>query len=199
MAISRFSTSSVAQGLPKYQKLWDNTTQYTPPSYEQIATSVVGAGGTSTVTFSSIPQTYKHLELRGSFSATGADQNMIVRVGNGSIDSGSNYNGHILTSLGNGSVVRSYTISGTTCAFVGLWYDANSMSGFVANLMDYTSTTKYKTFKSMFGNDNNSTNISFAGIGSNSWMNTSAVNTLSFGTSGLFNQYSVFSLYGIRG
>ena len=33
------------------------------PSYESIATYTVGAGGSSTMVFSSIPQTYKHLEF----------------------------------------------------------------------------------------------------------------------------------------
>ena len=35
-----------------------------PKSYDSIATTTVGAGGASSVTFSSIPQTYTHLQLR---------------------------------------------------------------------------------------------------------------------------------------
>ena len=42
--------------------------QYSTPvlnSYESIATVTVGAGGTSTITFSSIPTGYTHLQIRG--------------------------------------------------------------------------------------------------------------------------------------
>ena len=48
-----------------------------PGDYESIATVTVGAGGSSSVTFSSIPSTYTHLQIRFtaqcSNSATAAD------------------------------------------------------------------------------------------------------------------------------
>ena len=46
----------------------------TPPwpdnSYYQIGTTTVGAGGSSSITFSSIPATYTHLQIRGIASNT---------------------------------------------------------------------------------------------------------------------------------
>ena len=39
-------------------------------SFSSIATVTVGSGGSSTVSFISIPQTYKHLQLRGIAKGT---------------------------------------------------------------------------------------------------------------------------------
>ena len=39
-------------------------------SYESIATVTVGAGGSSSISFTSIPSTYKHLQLRGIINST---------------------------------------------------------------------------------------------------------------------------------
>jgi hypothetical protein len=42
-------------------------------SYESIATTTVGSGGSATVTFSSIPATYKHLQVRTLIRSAGSD------------------------------------------------------------------------------------------------------------------------------
>ena len=41
-------------------------------SYDSIATVTVGSGGSSSIVFSSIPQTYKHLQIRGFVQTTRA-------------------------------------------------------------------------------------------------------------------------------
>ena len=61
MAIRRFSGSSLTAG-SKSSKLWDQET--TLGTFESIATATVDSGGASTITFSSIPATYTHLQLR---------------------------------------------------------------------------------------------------------------------------------------
>ena len=40
-------------------------------SYESIATVTVGAGGSSSISFTSIPSTYKHLQIRAITRDTG--------------------------------------------------------------------------------------------------------------------------------
>jgi len=61
-------------------------------SYESIQTVTVGAGGTATVTFSSIPATYTHLQIRGIARAS-ADTQLDVTLNS---DTGSNYSYHTL-------------------------------------------------------------------------------------------------------
>ena len=75
----------------------------TPPvtnSYESIATAT-GTGSSGTITFSSIPSTYTHLQLRWiaqSSRATYADDDFNIRFNS---DSGSNYSYHAM--WGNGA------------------------------------------------------------------------------------------------
>jgi len=71
-------------------------------SYESIATINVGAGGQSAATFTSIPSTFKHLQIRCIMkkAGTGNDSFSLMTLNS---DTGNNYATHYL--LGTGSVV----------------------------------------------------------------------------------------------
>jgi len=71
-------------------------------AYESIESFTVGSGGQSTITFSVIPSTYKHLQIRGIANSQ-FDGNLLVRLGNGSVDTGSNYSWHQVYGIGSGS------------------------------------------------------------------------------------------------
>ena len=163
-------------------------------AYESIATVTVGAGGASTVTFSSIPSTYQHLQIRGimlSTTANHADMQL-------NSDTGNNYAGHALE--GTGSAVSSF--AGTSRAnMFSIFYTPGTSTGVgggVADILDYANTNKNTTVRSLRGTDNNgSGNLSLI---SGLWMNTSAVTTITLtARGGTFTQYSSFALYGIRG
>ena len=66
MAISSLSTSSMVSGV-KRRKIWDQLA--TTDGFFQIATTTLNVA-TSTVTFSSIPGTYTHLQLRASYQTS---------------------------------------------------------------------------------------------------------------------------------
>lgn len=163
----------------------------TTGDYESIATVLVGTGGASTVTFSNIPQIYKHLQIR-IHDMPSADHNVTVRF-NG--DSGSNYSYHNLS--GNGSTAASVSSVPET-----LMYLPGSSGGVgyplvvVCDILDYADTNKFKTVRALGGNDNNSTQGVIA-FRSNNWRSTSAVTSIVL--SGNYAQYSHFALYGIRG
>jgi hypothetical protein len=166
-------------------------------SYESIATTTVGSGGTATISFTSIPATFKHLQLRALYAGSQLDKNVQVRVGDGSIDTGSNYSGHYLYGYGSGVGVGA-DVSVTSLRFLSFYYDLNNPAAFVIDLLDYADTNKYKTFRSLHGNDSNTNGQ--VGIGSGSWRSTNAVNQIQLTlTSGSFNEYSKFALYGIKG
>ena len=172
-------------------------------AFESIATSTVGAGGVASVTFSSIPSTYTHLQVRVLARSARADwgDTLQVRV-NG--DTGSNYYGHYL--LGNGAA----TFAGSYGATSGSFYSGTTAAGSaptgtfggpIIDILDYTSANKNKVFRVLHGADNNSTNGA-VGFLSGAWNNSStAINSLTFTvfTANNFVQYTQFALYGIKG
>ena len=168
-------------------------------NFSSIATVTVGSGGASSITFSSIPSTYTHLQIRGISRSTyaGSGDGTIVQF-NG--DTGSNYAYHLL--IGTGSSVVSASATSYTNMYVGDTTGSTSTSGmfgaFVLDLLDYANTNKYKTLRTLNGNDQNgSGSVRFV---SGLWQNSAAVNTItinSFNSAG-FSQYSSFALYGIK-
>ena len=163
-------------------------------SFESIATVTVGAGGSANIDFTSIPSTYTHLQIRGIGKFSGGD-GLGVRVGNGSIDTGSNYAVHVLQ--GDGSSASAGAASSQSRMVLG--YDFQEFGPFVLDILDYANTNKYKTFRALSGDDRNgSGNIN---LRSGLWQSTSAINQIRlYGalSSVSFSQYSHFALYGIK-
>jgi hypothetical protein len=120
-------------------------------SYESIATTTVGAGGTSTITFSSIPSTYTHLQIRMFARSNRAGNNestVNLRI-NGQTSS---YSYHRL--IGDGSSASS-SGGGSTYAmfFYGISSTANIFGAGIFDILDYTNTNKYKTVRTLIGHD----------------------------------------------
>lgn len=164
-------------------------------AFESIATTTVGGGGAASVTFSSIPATYTHLQIRAiDVEGTGSDYTYTTLRFNS--DSGSNYTRHQL--LGNGTSASSYgagSLTGISANIGSL--KAGYFSGIVIDILDYANTNKYKTLRSLSGTDQNG--AGFVALMSGLWQSTSAINTVTFtpGTA-TFSQYSSFALYGIK-
>jgi hypothetical protein len=157
----------------------------------------VGSGGSATITFSSIPSTYKHLQLRG----IGRDNLNDIVLMTFNSDTGTNYARHRL--IGNGTAASA---TGTTSlanipllANAGLPTAANTFGVFVIDILDYTNTNKYTTARVLSGQDSNgSGGVDFT---SGLWLNTNAISTITLtgGGSAIFQQYTQFALYGIKG
>ena len=172
-----------------------------PTSYESIATVSVGGGGSSSISFSSIPSTYKHLQIRGIGRTTNSGT-----LGNPGItfNADSNVNNYTLHILyGDGSSPAAYgggAGSGTdTSVTTGNSAGASIFGVAVIDILDYASTNKYKTVRSLTGADLNGSGT--MRLYSNLWMNTSAISsiTLTPSASASYSQYSHFALYGIKG
>jgi hypothetical protein len=170
---------------------------------EPIATTLVGSGGASIITFSDIPQTYKHLQIRGIIRNTRAVSSMgaSLYIKLNSDSTSSNYNEHRL--YGNGTTVYSDNPSASNNGMpVGDTPSAsttsNTFSGFVVDILDYANTSKYKTVRALVGADLNGGGS--IGFHSGLWMNTNSIVSIdiSSGSEGTA-QYSRFSLYGIKG
>lgn len=170
------------------------------PAFELISTVVV-SGSNANVTFSSIPQTYKHLQVRftmrdGYNGASG----ILSSVLNG--DFGSNYSSHFMR--GNGSAVSSGANAGTGNLFASNVImpninDSSSLFGAgVMDILDYANTTTYKTVKLLAGDIANSSG-NRVGIYSGSWRSTAAINSVMLYGANLMVVGTRVSLYGIKG
>lgn len=170
-------------------------------AYESIATVTLSSTAT-TVTFSSIPQTYQHLQLRAinRTDAAGAGSWQSMRF-NGSTSS---YNNHTLKGDGS-SASAGYENLGDRINF-GETAGNGAASGVfgvqIIDILDYTSTSKTKTTRALEGYDNNGSGAIF--LRSGLWYATpAAITSITVGPqnfSGVaYLANTQFALYGIKG
>ena len=169
-------------------------------SYESIATVTVGSGGSSSISFSSIPTTYSHLQLRSiaqCSTSSSAWQRLVISFN--SDTTGSHYDDHAL--LGNGSSASAFAETGSAKGFgqasqTGVGYFA----GNITDILDYANTNKYKTSRTLTGQDGNAGGSGVIRFESNLWQSTSAITsiTISIEDGSNFNIATQFALYGVK-
>ena len=167
--------------------------------YESIATVNAAAGGSAYLEFTSIPSTYKHLQIRGiarnSTSGTGTQIGYVTF----NSDSTTNYSLHRLqgdgaTASASGTASTAY-ISTATEPQSG--DTANVFGAFIVDILDYADTNKYKTLRSLDGVDTNGAGV--IAFRSGAWRSTTAISTIRItASSNNFLQYSSFALYGVK-
>jgi hypothetical protein len=166
------------------------------PSYELISSQVLSSNA-STVTFASIPQTYKHLQLRtvSRINATGDFSIDFMRINSSS----GTYRVHNLSA--NGSAVASGTETDSYLRFAAgsttLNFPTGAFATNVIDILDYSSTAKNKTLRRLGGFIDGSLRAQVY-LTSGLYISTTAVTRIDLSV----NEYlagSRFSLYGIRG
>ena len=196
MGIRSLRTASISTGT-KRSKVWDQSAVLIPPnSYESIATQTFSSSASS-VTFNSIPSTYKHLQIRFS-----ANINAVAGANfrfNG--DAGSNYRN--IYFLGSGSTVTATGGGADTQVYgsvYGQGYDGGSsiFTAGVIDILDYADTNKNKVVRSIIGVDRNGSGAIQLLTGG--WFNTAAINSISFVAESVnIGANSTVALYGIKG
>jgi hypothetical protein len=169
--------------------------------YQSISTVTVGAGGAASITFSSIPATYQHLQIRllaRSLDSAGT-VNLTTQL-NG--DTGSNYSWHRV--FGNGTSTGAGGSATQTNAIIGQISGATAASSIFGvasiDLLDYKETTKYKTIRSLVGfDDNNGGAGAVVQLFSGLWQSSSATTSIALSSGTGFAQYTHAALYGIKG
>jgi hypothetical protein len=174
-------------------------------AYESIAT--LYGTGTQTVSFTSIPATYKHLEVRVLARDTGSstDSDGIGVQFNG--DTGNYY-----WKQSSGSYQANNTTAGgdttaQTYIDAGLAIDNGQTAGWhslnIYSIPDYTSTIKMKTLLCFAGSQNiSNAGYFFQTYGMYTNGNGSAINRIDFKAMGgnpAFSTTSRFMLFGIKG
>ena len=160
-------------------------------AFESIATSIPTSG--TSVTFSSIPNTYASLQIRASIQA--GDGSGRIRL-NGS-SSTSDYAAHVLRGDG-ANVIASGAGTGS---YDGVpyynFYSSASGAVIIVDIHDYASTTKNKTVRLANGIDINGGG--YMALWSGLYLSTTAVSSLTVTAGGGFTTGSTVSLYGIKG
>ena len=208
MAITKMSNSGIAStGSEKYNDMLAGNPPFIPSDYESIATVNVGAGGTASMSFTSIPSTYTHLQLRINARSTSTSANGIVMGMRFNGDTSSNYSLHYATGYqGIASGVESGAIANANQMYGAVFAaDGNATSIFgsaFVDILDYKNTNKSKTIRSLTGYDINGSTSGYSSttLYSGNWRSNSAITSIEFTlVAGNYAQYSSFALYGIRG
>ena len=173
-------------------------------AYDSIATVTVGGAGAASITFSSIPATYTHLQIRGisriNTAATAASYNLLSF---NSDTTAGNYYIHTLAGTGAVAVSEAYPGQSGEGFYQGESTRNNLTSGiFAANvhdILDYANTSKYKTIRTLNGWDANGSGELY--FSSGLWMSTSAITSITINpvATRAFVQYTQFALYGVKG
>ena len=170
--------------------------------FESIAT-VVLSGNQTNIDFTSIPPIYTHLQIRGLILNGSAATNTSIRVGNTSIDTGTNYSRHFFG--GQGAAVIQGNATTVSSGFIHESTQPSSLYPlvFVVDLIDYKDTNKFKTIRSFSGMEGNATGTATdwrVYLTSSLWRSTSAITDIRiFNTTGTLGNLSHVALYGIKG
>lgn len=167
--------------------------------FESISTIVL-TGNQSTINFTSIPQNYAHLQLRiiGRNSLIGSNQREYFKCNFNSDTTSANYRRHEL--IGNGSVVSVGSFQDGGISLGPTINSSNTFSAHIVDILDYASTNKYKTVKTVCGYDGNG--FGECHINSGIWFSTSAITSINLSPfisgSNFFTQYTSLALYGVK-
>ena len=170
-------------------------------TYTPIATTTLGSAAAS-YTFSSIPSTYTDLIIVCSVSTTSGSAGIAMQVGNGSVDTGSNYSGTYLsgTNYGGSQIAKSVRETSVAKIYISEWAGValSSPSPVIIHFQNYANTTTYKTVLIRFNTQDNASGYNEVNAGVGLWRSTSAINTISIQTTAsTFTAGSTFTLFGI--
>jgi hypothetical protein len=194
-------TATNANGTSTASAASNSVTPAVPTSFDSIATFT--PNGTATVTFSSIPQTYKHLQIRGNVLPSTANGTQVIGIQiNGNT---SDYVRHYLS--GNGSSVEAGSNTNLSTTSIRTLSQASIGSAsfpvpFIFDFADYTSTSKNKVTRHFIGQDHNNTGAVSGSVELSSGLSlsTSAISSISIlMINANFASGSSIALYGIRG
>ena len=164
-----------------------------------IRSYVVPSAGAASISWTSIPQTYSHLQIRWNGHSLGnaADYTSVKMLVNN--DTGANYAYHRL--YGNGASASADASTSQSQALATWVPDELNPSNYgvcIIDILDYANTNKYKTIKMLGGFDKNGAGLvaMFSGL----WQSTSAITRLDFAPNNgqNFAQYTSIALYGVK-
>jgi len=174
----------------RYNSMLAGNASYDPSQYFYISSASIS---TSSASFTSIPSTYKHLQIRFS------GYNGAASYGRLSFNSDlttTNYKTHYL--MGNSSTATAGGYSGYAGVVLAGSSGFSNPASYVIDILDYTSTNKTKVVRILGGTDQNGSGaIEFV---SGVWLNSSnAITSINLEANSGSWTIASFALYGIKG
>jgi hypothetical protein len=165
-------------------------------NFTSIATATVDSGGASTITFSSIPSTYKHLQIRGLVKQTAGSDSQNYMQFNG--DTASNYSTHAAFGYGTGTGVLATASINYMSVMATTSNGTNVFCPIVMDILEYSNTNINKTIRTFSGTEQGAGGYTW--LASGNWRSTSAINSITIynNSSNNFTQYTQFALYGVK-
>jgi hypothetical protein len=175
-------------------------------TYRLISTVTLSSTATS-VTFSSIPQTYTDLVLVSHIKGTNSAYNFVeFSVGNNSVDTSSIYSvtgfaGRYNAAVGGNNELNSDRYTSLPAIYVGMTAGfakaTSTFSTHILNLQDYRNTTTFKTFLARNSGPDQTDYVGVS-MGVGLWRSTSAINTITYTMGNAnFDSGCNFKLFGI--
>lgn len=169
-------------------------------TFIKIASVSVGAGGASSIDFTSIPNTYTDLVIKLSTRRSDTTEGYLSLRFNG--DSNSNYKNR--TIRGTGSTASSS--ADTSATYIDFWvidgtgYTSNTFASTDIYIPNYAGSTNKSLSAENVSENNSST--AYMQVTAGYMALTTAINQITFyaagAPSGTFAQYSTATLYGIK-
>lgn len=202
MAVTSIKNSSLT-GIVKFDSVNAGNDTSKTNAFVLLDRQSVGATSVASITFSNIPQTYKHLQfrmvLRDSYS--GVSYNVLDVRFNG--DSGANYSTHTLQGAGSSVAATSGAVTSATFGQAGVYPTgaaAGTYGASIVDILDYSDKTKNTTIRTLSGWDSNSTGM--MRLSGSAWYSTAPVTSITFAadvwTQYNLTQYTTISLYGVK-
>jgi hypothetical protein len=166
------------------------------PAMEWISTTY-GTGSSASIDLTSIPQTYKHLQLRMQMFA---DNNAAKMTFNNVTTS--TYASH---RLHNSSSTALTSDNEPSQAQIWMRYTVGTSDPYVVptvvcDILDYTSTTKNKTARWLAGRTDTASGTHYVLLGSGFLQSTNAITSIKLDSAvGSFRTNTRISLYGVKG
>lgn len=196
MAISRFSTSRVTQGLPKYQSAWDQD-NVQQGALVPIA-QVVATGGSASMIFSNVPQGYRDLKLivSGRSTHSGATSFSIYFNSTGFTGWSETRFFAINTTITTDRLIQ----SGPTYGFISETGFVSTAAGvFSSTEIDIFNYSNSSTYKSVFGRnafEQGTSGITEMNVAT--WANNAAITYVDVATNTGWFPGSTATLYGVK-
>jgi hypothetical protein len=154
------------------------------PTYTALANITLG-GPSASVTFASIPSSYRDLVIVFNGGVISGDHNLVVAF-NSDTTSG-NYTGRSMSGTGSAA-----STSGVVRLLNDFGYLQANQAVIITQIMDYSATDKHKMYLSRSNNAANGV----AGLGAR-WANTAAITSIALTSGANFATGTTFSLYGV--
>lgn len=164
-------------------------------AYDSLA-SITLSSSTQSITFAGIPSGYKDLQIRAIAKSTSSQDSIDLTF---NADTGNNYSYHSM--YGNGSSTGAEGIASRANIPTSLpavsSANTNIFSAGIIDLVNYASTSKNKTVRTLAGFDTNGAGTVY--LSSGAWLSTAAISSVTLTCRSYnFAASSSFMLYGVK-